>query len=33
MCRGQLAAIRPRAQWTEAEIMRVATGSMSTVES
>lgn len=27
MCRGELAAIRPRAQWTEAEIMRVATGS------
>ena len=27
MCRGQLAVIRPRAQWTEAEIMRVATGS------
>jgi ribose transport system ATP-binding protein len=27
MCRGELAVIRPRAQWTEAEIMRVATGS------
>jgi ribose transport system ATP-binding protein len=27
MCRGELGAIRPRAQWTEAEIMRVATGS------
>ena len=27
MCRGELAAIRPRAQWSEAEIMRVATGS------
>ena len=27
MCRGELAAIRPCAQWTEAEIMRVATGS------
>jgi ribose transport system ATP-binding protein len=27
MCRGDLAAVRPRAQWTEAEIMRVATGS------
>ena len=27
MCRGELAAVRPRAQWTEAEIMRVATGS------
>ncbi|MGH7946840.1 MAG: ATP-binding cassette domain-containing protein, partial [Opitutaceae bacterium] len=27
MLRGELAAIRPRAQWTEAEIMRVATGS------
>jgi ribose transport system ATP-binding protein len=26
MSRGELAAIRPRAQWTEAEIMRVATG-------
>ena len=29
MCRGELAAIRPRAEWTEAEIMRVATGSAS----
>ena len=27
MCRGELAAVRPRASWTEAEIMRVATGS------
>jgi ribose transport system ATP-binding protein len=27
MCRGELAAVRPRAQWNEAEIMRVATGS------
>jgi ribose transport system ATP-binding protein len=27
MCRGELAAIRPRSEWTEAEIMRVATGS------
>ena len=27
MCRGELAAIRPRADWNEAEIMRVATGS------
>jgi ribose transport system ATP-binding protein len=27
MCRGELAAIRPRTQWSEAEIMRVATGS------
>jgi ribose transport system ATP-binding protein len=27
MCRGELAAVRPRAQWSEAEIMRVATGS------
>jgi ribose transport system ATP-binding protein len=26
MCRGELAAVRPRAQWGEAEIMRVATG-------
>jgi ribose transport system ATP-binding protein len=26
MCRGELASVRPRAQWTEAEIMRVATG-------
>jgi ABC-type sugar transport system ATPase subunit len=28
MCRGELAAIRPRAGWTEAEIMRVATASL-----
>jgi ribose transport system ATP-binding protein len=28
MCRGELGAIRPRAEWTEAEIMRVATGSV-----
>ncbi len=27
MCRGELAAIRPRSEWNEAEIMRVATGS------
>ena len=27
MCRGELAEVRPRAAWTEAEIMRVATGS------
>ena len=27
MCRGELAAVRPRAEWTEADIMRVATGS------
>jgi ribose transport system ATP-binding protein len=27
MCRGELAAVRARAQWSEAEIMRVATGS------
>ncbi|MSU70486.1 MAG: sugar ABC transporter ATP-binding protein [Opitutaceae bacterium] len=27
MCRGELTAVRPRGQWTEAEIMRVATGS------
>ncbi len=27
MSRGELSAIRPRASWTEAEIMRVATGS------
>jgi len=26
MCRGELAAIRPRPQWDEAEIMRAATG-------
>ena len=29
MCRGELVAIRPRAAWSEAEIMRVATGSAS----
>ena len=29
MCRGELAAVRPRGQWTEAEIMRVATGGSS----
>lgn len=29
MCRGELAAVRPRAEWTEPEIMRVATGSAS----
>jgi ribose transport system ATP-binding protein len=28
MCRGELSAARPRAQWSEAEIMRVATGSV-----
>ena len=28
MCRGELAAVRPRTAWTEAEIMRVATGSV-----
>lgn len=28
MCRGELGAIGPRAQWTETEIMRVATGSL-----
>jgi ribose transport system ATP-binding protein len=28
MCRGELAAVRPRAQWSEAEIMRVAVGSV-----
>ena len=28
MCRGELAAVRPRAAWTEQEIMRVATGSV-----
>lgn len=28
MCRGELTAVRPRAEWTEAEIMRVATGSV-----
>ena len=27
MCRGEMAAIRPRAEWNEAEMMRVATGS------
>jgi ribose transport system ATP-binding protein len=27
MCRGELAAVRPRSSWSEAEIMRVATGS------
>ena len=27
MCRGELAAVRPRAAWTESDIMRVATGS------
>jgi hypothetical protein len=27
MCRGELTAVRPRAEWTEAEILRVATGS------
>ena len=27
MCRGELAAVRSRSQWTEADIMRVATGS------
>jgi ribose transport system ATP-binding protein len=27
MCRGELAAVRPRAAWDEASIMRVATGS------
>ena len=27
MCRGELVAVRPRAEWDEAEIMRVATGS------
>ncbi|MDO8544850.1 MAG: sugar ABC transporter ATP-binding protein [Opitutaceae bacterium] len=26
MCRGELVTIRPRAQWSEADIMRVATG-------
>ena len=26
MCRGELAAVRPRAEWTEAGVMRVATG-------
>ncbi len=28
MCRGELAAVRPRADWNEAEIMRVATGAV-----
>lgn len=28
MCRGELAAVRPRTAWTEAEIMRVATDSV-----
>ncbi|MDP3071971.1 MAG: sugar ABC transporter ATP-binding protein [Opitutaceae bacterium] len=28
MCRGELAAVRSRTEWTEAEIMRVATGSV-----
>ncbi len=27
MCRGELTAVRPRGQWNEADIMRVATGS------
>jgi ribose transport system ATP-binding protein len=26
MCRGRLGAVRPRAEWTEAEILRSATG-------
>ena len=26
MCRGELAAVRPRSEWNETEIMRVATG-------
>jgi ribose transport system ATP-binding protein len=26
MCRGELVAVRPRSEWNEAEIMRVATG-------
>ncbi len=30
MCRGELAAVRPRAEWSEAEIMRTATGSAGT---
>ena len=33
MCRGELCAVRPRAQWSEAEIMRVATGAERPVES
>ena len=28
MCRGELAAVRPRVEWTENEIMRAATGSV-----
>lgn len=28
MCRGELTAIRPREEWTEADIIRVATGSV-----
>jgi hypothetical protein len=27
MCRGELAAVRPRTEWNEASIMRVATDS------
>lgn len=27
MCRGELTAIRPRADWSETDIMRAATGS------
>jgi len=27
MCRGEIAAVRARSQWTEAGIMRAATGS------
>ena len=27
MCRGELVAVRPRSEWNETEIMRVATGS------
>jgi ribose transport system ATP-binding protein len=27
MCRGELAAVRPRAEWNEADLMRTATGS------
>ncbi len=30
MCRGELAAVRPRAEWSETEIMRTATGSAGT---
>ena len=26
MCRGSLVAVRPRAEWSEAELLRVATG-------